>query len=101
MKAKVRFLVLTEDSGKQGQPTIQILTRAALRLVKPNFDSRKLELSPLLDNPRASAALRGNARKDRWPSPGKLQLLGAIATRLVEDGGFVVLCRLGQGLESS
>ena len=80
MKANVRFLVLTEDSGKQGQPTIQILTRAALRLVKPNFDSRKLELSPLLDNPRASAALRGNAWKDRRPSPGKLQLLGAIAT---------------------
>ena len=90
MKASVRFLILTEDSGKQGQPTIQLLTRAALRLVGPTLDSRKLELSPLLDNPRASAALRGNAWKERRPTPDKVQLLGAIATRLMEDGGFVL-----------
>ena len=90
MKASVRFLILTEDSGKQGQPTIQLLTRAALRLIGPTFDSRKVELSPLLDNPRASAARRGNAWKERRPTPDKVQLLGAIATRLMEDGGFVV-----------
>ena len=90
MSPTVRFLVLTEDSGREGLPTVQRLTRAALRLIAPSLDPRRVEVSPLLDNPRVSGALRGNAWKERRPTLAKLQLLGAIATRLVEDGGFVV-----------
>lgn len=84
----VRFLVLTEDSGRQAQETIQTLTRAGLSLVASGFDTRQIELRPPPDSESLVRALRANGWKTRKPLPDKVRLLGEIANSLLD--GFVV-----------
>ncbi|MCU0695173.1 MAG: hypothetical protein MUC96_01440 [Myxococcaceae bacterium] len=85
-----RFLLLSEDSGKQAQPTIRSLMTAAAKLLKPNLDTRLLELRPLAEGDLAANALRANAWKQRRLSPEKAALIRTIANEL-EQRRFVVL----------
>lgn len=88
MVAAARFLVLTEDSGQQAQSTIQTLTRAAISLVVPHVDTRRLELRPPPEKDALVTALRANGWKTKRPTPAKTRLLGEIANSLLD--GFVV-----------
>jgi hypothetical protein len=90
MAATARFLVLTEDSGKQAHPTVQHLARAALKLALPGLDTRLVELSPLPGNEAAIRAMHANRWKEKRPTPERTRLLSLIAGRLREPGGFVI-----------
>jgi len=85
-----RFLLLSEDSGKQAQPTLRLLMTAAAKLLKPTLDTRRLELRPLAEGDLSANALRANAWKQRHSSPEKIALVRTIANEL-EQGRFVVL----------
>lgn len=85
-----RFLLLSEDSGKQSQPTLRALVVAAAKLLKPDLDTRVLDLRPLPSGDRSANALRGNAWKQHRPSPEKTALIRTIANEL-EQQRFVVL----------
>jgi hypothetical protein len=85
-----RFLLLSEDSGKQALPTIRSLMTAAAKLLKPQLDTRLLELRPLPEGDLAANALRANAWKQRRPSPEKIALVRTVANEL-EQRHFVVL----------
>lgn len=84
-----RVLVISEDSGKQGVATVQRLLKAAVQLVVPGFDSRRLDARPLPKGDISLKAIRGNAWKDRRPTPEKLVLVRTIANELAQ-GRFVV-----------
>lgn len=86
----VRFLILSEDSGKQAQPTLRALMLAAAKLLKPDLDTRLLDLRPLPSGDIAANALRGNAWKERRPTPHKTALIRTIANEL-EQNRYVVL----------
>lgn len=84
-----RVLVVSEDSGKQGIPTVQMLLKHAARLAIPGLDTRRLDARPLLSGDRSLNAVRGNAWKDKRPTPEKLGLIRTVANELAQ-GHFVV-----------
>ncbi|OJT17568.1 hypothetical protein BO221_44155 [Archangium sp. Cb G35] len=93
MEVRARILVLTEDSGKQAQPTIQKLLKEALKLLVESVDlnPERIRLEPLPENERALLAVRANQWKEQQPPTIEtIRLLELIATRLVEPAGFVV-----------
>ena len=92
MAARVRILVLTEDSGRQAQPVIQKLLKEALKLVVEHVDLNptRVRIEPLPENERALYAVHANKWKERPPPRETILLLGAIAARLLEPAGFVV-----------
>lgn len=84
-----RVLVVSEDSGKQGVPTVQKLLKLAAQLAIPGLDTRLLDSRPLPTGDLSLNAVRGNAWKDRRQTPEKLWLIRTIANELVQ-GNFVV-----------
>ncbi len=88
----LRILVITEDSGDQGLPTVQTIARKALKIVDEKIDlgPKRVAIDSLAKDSEAWRAARANLWKARMPPPGFSKLLGAIATRLKEDGGFVL-----------
>lgn len=88
MVSRIRFLVLTEDSGKQALPTIQTLLKTSLQNLEASLDTSRLRLEPI-GEAAAVAATRANAWKSRKPNPAKNALLLAIANAL-ETESFVV-----------
>lgn len=92
MAARARILVLTEDSGKQAQPTIQKLLKEALKLVVVSVDLNpaRVRLEPLPENERARQAVSANKWKEQPPTRETILLLGLIAAQLLQPAGFVV-----------
>lgn len=84
-----RVLVVSEDSGKQGVPTVQKLLKLAAQLAVPGLDTRLLDSRPLPTGDLSLNAVRGNAWKDRRQTPEKLRLIRTIANELAQ-GNFVV-----------
>lgn len=84
-----RVLVVSEDSGKQGIPTVQKLLKLAAQLAVPGLDTRRLDARPLPSGDLSLNAIRGNAWKDKRPTPEKLGLIRTIANELAQ-GRFVV-----------
>lgn len=85
----IRVLVLTEDSGKQAIPVIQVLVRSAFRLLALSHDPRRITIHPLPSNEGAIRACHANRWKDPR-SPERPRLLALIAGHLLQDGGVVV-----------
>lgn len=92
MAARARILVLTEDSGKQAQPTLQKLLKEALKLVVEGVDLNpaRIRLEPLPENERARQAVNANKWKEHPPTRETILLLGLIAAQLLQPAGFVV-----------
>lgn len=92
MVARARILVLTEDSGKQAQPTIQKLLKEALKLVVEGVDLNptRVRFEPLPENERARQAVRANRWMEQPPTRETILLLGLIAAQLQQPAGFVV-----------
>jgi hypothetical protein len=91
MAVRARIMLLTEDSGRQGQPTVHKLLKEALKLVEPGADlnPKRIQIEPLPENDRARYAVRANRWKEQPPPREVPVLLGAIAARLMEPG-FVI-----------
>lgn len=92
MEVRARILVLTEDSSRQAQPTVQKLLKEALKLVVEGVDLNpaRVRFEPLPENERAVHAVHSNRWKEQ-PAPREtIVLLNLIATRLLEPAGFVV-----------
>lgn len=86
------ILVLTEDAGsKQDQgrakfETVRYVAQRMLQLVVSDVQTHRIEWTPV--NERARMAMRGPA----WKTPShydRVELLQAIATKLLESDGFV------------
>lgn len=92
MAARARILALTEDSGRQGQPTLQKILKEALKIIVDGVDLNpaRIKIEPLPDNDRARLGLRGNSWKEDPPTLETIRLLDAIAGRLLEPAGFVI-----------
>ncbi|NOK15007.1 hypothetical protein, partial [Corallococcus exercitus] len=92
MAARARILALTEDSGRQGQPTLQRILKEALKLLVVGVDLNptRIRIEPLPENDRALHAIHANQWKAHPPTRDTVILLGAIAARLLEPAGFVV-----------
>ncbi|GMU10955.1 hypothetical protein [Corallococcus caeni] len=92
MAARARILALTEDSGRQAQPTLQRILKEALKLVVVGVDLNpaRIRIEPLPENDRALNAIHANQWKAHPPTRDTVILLGAIAARLLEPSGFVV-----------
>lgn len=92
MEARARILILTEDSGKQAQPTIQKLLKEALKLVVEGVDLNptRVRLEPLPEHERARLAVRANKWEEHPPPRETILLLGAVAAQLRQPVGFVV-----------
>lgn len=92
MAARARILALTEDSGRQAQPTLQRILKEALKLVVVGVDLNpiRIRIEPLPENNRALHAIHANQWKAHPPTRDTVILLSAIAARLLEPGGFVV-----------
>lgn len=92
MVTRARILVLTEDSGKQAQPTLQKLLKESLKLVVEGVDLNpaRVRIEPLPENERARQAVSANQWKEQPPTRETILLLGLIAARLLEPAGFVV-----------
>lgn len=88
----VRILIVTEDSGKQAQPTLHLITRKALKLIDPqiNLAPDRVSIDPLDPEAEAWLSATANRWKQRPPTRHLSHLLGTIATRLSEEGGFVI-----------
>lgn len=92
MEVRARILVLTEDSSRQAQATIQKLLKEALKLVVEGVDLNpaRVRFEPLPENERALHAVHANRWKEQPPPRETILLLGLIAARLLEPAGFVV-----------
>lgn len=92
MEVRARILVLTEDSGRQAQPTIQRLLREAIKIAVEGVDLNpaRVKMEPLPEKDSARLAVRANQWKEQPPTRETILLLGAIAARLQEPAGFVV-----------
>ncbi|RYZ17526.1 MAG: hypothetical protein EOO70_01670 [Myxococcaceae bacterium] len=92
MAARARILALTEDSGRQGQPTLQKVLKEALKIVVDGADLNpaRIKIEPLPENDRALFGMRANNWKQDPPSVDTIRLLEAIAGQLAQPTGFVV-----------
>jgi hypothetical protein len=91
MEARARILVLTEDSGRQAQSTLQKLLKEALKLVVVGVDLNpaRVRLEPLPEREPARLAVRANKWEEHPPPRETILLLGAIAAQLRQPAGFV------------
>ena len=89
---QLSILLLTEDSGKQGYATIHALALEMLRLVdaQAQFTKESVDFEPL-QNEQARLALRANMWKssESRDAPKRVELVRAIAGKLMEPNGFV------------
>jgi hypothetical protein len=90
---RLRFVLLTEDTGKDADAVLRAVFRSILRLLEPGLDSRTITLDP----PEAVAAeVRLAVRPDAWRGRGSgardrfRRLADYIATKLMLDDTFVV-----------
>ena len=89
MSQALSVLVLTEDSGKQAQSAVQAALRHALKRVVPGTRTNRVALEPASEDARvAMRANRWREKKDRRRL--RVRLVRAIATKILEDDGFVV-----------
>jgi hypothetical protein len=63
--AGLSIVILTEDSGQDGRPTVEALARRMLDLVVPRCQGQRIQFVPR--DPAEEAAMRGNL----WKSDGK------------------------------
>jgi hypothetical protein len=63
--AGLSIVILTEDSGKDGRPTVEALARRMLHLVSPGYGSHRVSFVPR--DPPEEEAMRGNV----WKTDGK------------------------------
>ncbi|WP_225413753.1 hypothetical protein [Stigmatella hybrida] len=91
MTVRARIMLLTEDSGKQGQPTVHKLLKEAFKVLVQGVDlnPRRIQIEPLPENDRARKAVRATDWKTQPPPREVPVLLEAIAARLLEPG-FVI-----------
>lgn len=85
----VRFLLLTEDSGREAHDTHEALVHAMLRLLAPGYDRRALAIEPANDAQRD--AMRGNVWDSRSDRQRRVALVRSIATRICESNLHIVL----------
>jgi len=90
--AGLSIVILTEDSGKDGRPTVEALARRMLDLVVPGFGSHRVHFAPR--DPREEAAMRGNVWKTDGKNPQeyerRVRLLRYIARKLSLPDTFVL-----------
>lgn len=87
---RLSILLLTEDSGRDGYDTLHALMKEALKLVDPLAQVRHVHFEPL-QNQAAREAVRANVWKStsKWDHAKQVDLVRHIATKVMEDGGFV------------
>lgn len=89
---QLSILLLTEDSGKQGYDTIHALSLEMLKLVdaQARLTKEGVDFEPL-QNEQARLALRANMWKssESRDEPKRVELVRAIAGKLMEPNGFV------------
>ena len=90
---RLRFVLLTEDTGKDADAVLRAVFRSVLRLLEPDLDSRAVSLDP----PEAEAKeIRAVVRPDAWRGRGPgardrfILLVKYIATKLRLTNTFVV-----------
>jgi hypothetical protein len=86
------IVILTEDSGKDGRPTVQALARRMLDLVVPGYQSNRIRFVPR--DPREEEAMRGNVWKTDGKNPRehdrRVRLLRYIVRQLSLPDTFVL-----------
>jgi hypothetical protein len=91
------IVILTEDDGKDGRPTVEAVARRMLHLVVPGFGSHRVHFVPR--EPREEEAMRGSYWKDKGKNPERrtpeererrVRLLRYIARRLSQSETFVL-----------
>jgi hypothetical protein len=92
MAVRARILLLTEDSGRQGQPTVHKLLTEALKLLVEGVDlnPKRVPIEPLLKSNPACKALRANQWKEHPTTKQTIVLREAIAAHLLTTPGFVI-----------
>jgi hypothetical protein len=88
---RLSIVILTEDSGEDGRPTVEELVGRMLELVVPGYGRHRVDFLP--SEPREEEAMRGNV----WKSDGKnpiehdrrVRLLRYIARKLSLPDTFV------------
>jgi hypothetical protein len=90
--AALSIVILTEDSGKDGRPTVEALARHMLGLVVPGFRSDRVRVLP--SEPREEEAMRGNVWKTDGENPveheRRVRLLRYLARKLSLADTFVL-----------
>ena len=86
------IVILTEDSGQDGRPTVEALVRRMLDLVVPGYGSHRVDYVPR--EPREEEAMRGNVWKTDGKNPQeherRVRLLRYIARKLSLADTFVL-----------
>lgn len=86
------LVILTEDSGEGGRPTVEALVRRMLHLVVPGYGSHRVHFVPR--EPREEEAMRGNVWKTDGKNPQeyerRVRLLRYIARQLSLPDTFVL-----------
>ncbi len=88
-ETRVTIRLLTEDSGKQGLPTLEALTRHILAFVSGQPIPDHVAFEPPEDQ-AAREAIRGNQWKSRKADRARRMLVREIAGTLLQDRGFVI-----------
>lgn len=90
--AGLSIVILTEDSGEDGRPTVEALARRMLHLVVPGFGSHRVHFVPR--DPPEEQAMRGNVWKTDGKNPQeyerRVRLLRYIARKLSQADTFVL-----------
>jgi hypothetical protein len=90
--AGLSIVILTEDSGEDGRPTVEALARRMLHLVVPGFGSHRVHFVPR--DPPEEQAMRGNVWKTDGKNPQeyerRVRLLRYIARKLSQPDTFVL-----------
>ena len=90
--ARLSIVILTEDTGKDGRPTVETLARRMLNIVVPGFRRDRVAFLP--SEPREEEAMRGSIWKTDGRNPveyaRRVRLLRYVARRLLQDDTFVL-----------
>jgi hypothetical protein len=90
--AGLSIVILTEDSGKDGRPTVEAVARRMLHLVVPGYGSHRVQFVPR--DPPEEEAMRGNVWKTDGKNPQeyerRVRLLKYIARKLSQPDTFVL-----------
>lgn len=90
---RLRFVLLTEDTGRDADAVLRAVFRSVLRLLEPDLDSRAVSLAPPEEEAKAvRAVVRPDAWRGRGPGTRDRFILLAryIATKLRLADTFVV-----------
>jgi hypothetical protein len=91
-KVELSIVILTEDSGDDGRPTVEALVRRMLRVAVPGVQSHRIEFVPR--DQREEAAMRGNVWKTDGRNPveheRRVRLLRYMVRKLSQPDTFVL-----------